>query len=69
VPEIVEHSVTGFVVNNLEEAIAATSEIERLDRRACRATFERRFTASRMASDYVRLYEQLISRADTDLVA
>ena len=69
VPEIIEHGVTGFVVNTLEEAIAATSQIERLDRRACRAAFERRFTAFRMASDYVRLYQQLIGRADTDLVA
>jgi glycosyltransferase involved in cell wall biosynthesis len=69
VPEILEDGVTGFVVQSLEEAIAATRDIERLDRAACRASFERRFTASRMASDYVRLYEQLIRKADTDLVA
>lgn len=69
VPEIVEEGLTGFVVTNLDDAIAATRNVERLERRACRASFERRFTASRMASDYVRLFEQLVRRADTDLVA
>jgi glycosyltransferase involved in cell wall biosynthesis len=69
VPEILEDGVTGFIVRDLDEAVAATREIERLDRAACRSSFERRFTASRMASDYVRLYEQRIGKADTDLVA
>jgi glycosyltransferase involved in cell wall biosynthesis len=69
VPEILEDGVTGFVVHDLDEAVAATRQVERLDRAACRSSFERRFTAFRMASDYVRLYEQLLGRADTDLVA
>jgi glycosyltransferase involved in cell wall biosynthesis len=69
VPEIVQEGETGFIVHDVNEAIAATREVERLDRAACRASFERRFTSFRMASDYVRLYEQLLGRADTDLVA
>ena len=69
VPEILEDGVTGFIVHDLDEAIAATREIERIDRAACRSSFDRRFTSFRMASDYVRLYERLLGRADTDLVA
>lgn len=60
VPEIIEDGVTGFVVSTLEEAVAATRRVGEISRRACRAAFERRFSASRMASDYVRLYEQVI---------
>ena len=46
VAEILEDGVTGFIVDNLEEAIAATARFERLDRRACRASFERRFSVA-----------------------
>ncbi len=49
VAEVVEHGVTGFVVDRLEEAIEATRAVDRLDRRRCRAAFESRFSATRMA--------------------
>jgi glycosyltransferase involved in cell wall biosynthesis len=62
VAEIIEDGVTGFVVDSLEDAIAATARIDALDRRRCRDTFDRRFTVSRMARDYVATYEQVISR-------
>ena len=61
VPEIIEPGVNGFVVDTLEEAIDATRHVDRLSRRACRTSFERRFSATRMASDYVRLYQSLIA--------
>ena len=69
VDEIVEPGVTGFIVDNLDEAIAATRRIEQIDRAACRAAFERRFSAPRMARDYVRVYEQVIRKGQADLVA
>jgi glycosyltransferase involved in cell wall biosynthesis len=70
VDEVVEHGVTGFVVDNLEEAIDVTKRTHTLDRRACRDAFSRRFSGSRMASAYVRLYRQLISSsAGADIVA
>jgi len=63
VPEIVEDGVTGFVVDSLEEAIAATRRVDQLRRADCRDAFERRFSAARMAADYVKVYEtQLASR-------
>ncbi len=61
VPEIVDHGVTGFVVETLEEAIEATRRIDSIDRRACRSAFERRFSASRMAQDHVATYTKVIA--------
>jgi glycosyltransferase involved in cell wall biosynthesis len=60
VPEVVDEGVTGFVVDNEDEAIAAVRRIGELDRRTVRATFERRFTARRMAEDYIRHYASLL---------
>ena len=60
VPEVIEHGVTGFVVDTLEEAVDATRNVHRLDRHQCRAAFERRFTLTRMADDYVKVYERLV---------
>jgi glycosyltransferase involved in cell wall biosynthesis len=63
VPEILEHGVTGFVCSDVDEAIAATRRVHTLDRRACRRAFERRFTATRMAEDYIRLYQRIGANA------
>ncbi|MBU6462195.1 MAG: glycosyltransferase family 4 protein [Bradyrhizobium sp.] len=61
VSEIVEESVSGFVVDTIEEAVAAVRRIGDLDRVRVRAEFERRFTAERMAHEYVRIYRQLLT--------
>jgi glycosyltransferase involved in cell wall biosynthesis len=63
VPEVIDDGVTGFIVGDETEAIVATKYLHRLDRDQVRATFDRRWTARRMAEDYVRLYEQLIRPA------
>ncbi len=60
VPEIIEDKVSGYLVNSMEEAFSAASMIERLDRRTCRSVFEKRFSAARMAGDYLKIYEQLL---------
>ena len=62
VSEVVDAGVTGFIVETVDEAIRATCDIGRLDRRVCRETFERRFSVTRMATDYLELYEQMISQ-------
>jgi glycosyltransferase involved in cell wall biosynthesis len=61
VPEVLEDGVSGFVVNDVEEAVRAVGRAQAMDRAGCRAAFEQRFTAERMARDYVRVYEQLIA--------
>ncbi len=61
VPEVIEEGVTGFVVSSEEEAVAALREAARLDRATVRARFEARFTAERMAADYVAIYRRLLA--------
>ncbi len=61
VREIVENGVTGFVVQDEQEAVAALTTIDTLDRARVRARFEERFTATRMAQEYVALYRQRIA--------
>jgi glycosyltransferase involved in cell wall biosynthesis len=64
VPEIMEDGA-GFVVKDVEEAARAVGSLASFDRRGCREAFESRFTAARMAEDYVRVYERLLERAPT----
>jgi glycosyltransferase involved in cell wall biosynthesis len=59
VPEVIEHGVTGFIVSNEDEAAAALRQIHTLDRALIRRRFEARFTARRMALEYVDIYEAL----------
>jgi glycosyltransferase involved in cell wall biosynthesis len=62
VPEIVDDGVTGFIVASEEEAAAAAKSLHRLDRSQVRRVFEERFTARRMAEDYLNVYRRLIAR-------
>ena len=70
VPEIVTDGVTGFVVPDLDTAIASIGRLPELRRAACRLDFEARFTARRMRRDYERAYRKLIrSQAAPPLLA
>jgi glycosyltransferase involved in cell wall biosynthesis len=68
VPEIIRDGRTGFVVDTLDQAVAALQQIETLDPAAIGAEFQLRFGAARMARDYVALYERLLSGATTSAV-
>lgn len=61
VPEVMTEGVTGFIVENEDEALAAIGKIDQIDRAGVRAHFDRNFTARRMAEDYVDLYRDLIA--------
>ena len=61
VPEVIDEGVSGFIVASVDEAVDAVGRLHLIDRASCRARFEKRFAADRMADDYVRLYERLIS--------
>ena len=63
VPEVIDPDVTGFIVDDIDQAVAAVKKVHLLDRARVRATFDRRFTARRMAEDYVDLYEELAQPA------
>jgi len=60
VEEIITPGVSGFIVDSLDEAVDATRRAATLDRRRVRAEFDARFTAPRMARDYLAIYEALI---------
>jgi len=59
VPEVVDEGVTGFIVDGEAEAVQAIGRVGELDRRQVRARFEQRFTARRMAEDYLGHYQAL----------
>jgi glycosyltransferase involved in cell wall biosynthesis len=60
VSEIVAHGETGFVVEDVEDAVEVIPRVAGLSRRRCRREFEKRFTAGRMARDYLKVYQKLI---------
>jgi glycosyltransferase involved in cell wall biosynthesis len=69
VPEVVTDGITGLLADGMDEAVRATARVDTMDRDACRAMFERRFTAERMADDYLRLYEQRLAGDEAALLA
>jgi glycosyltransferase involved in cell wall biosynthesis len=60
VPEIIDEGVTGVIVDTMAEAIAALPRVLMLDRKMVRQRFEQRFSAARMAKDYVDVYRSLL---------
>lgn len=66
VPEVVDHGVTGYIFENLQEGIQAIGCLPSFDRSVCRAVFERRFSARRMAEDYVNIFTRLIAGGMTE---
>jgi glycosyltransferase involved in cell wall biosynthesis len=63
VEEIVEPGITGAIVNNVDEAVRTLPRVLALNRRRIRRRFEQRFTATRMAKDYLAVYRSLLARA------
>ena len=59
VPEVIDEGVSGFMVEDIDEAVDAVHKARSLSRRAVRERFEQRFTIERVAHDYVRVYNSL----------
>jgi glycosyltransferase involved in cell wall biosynthesis len=66
-PEVIEDDLTGFVVEDINGAIGAVDRLGHLSRERIRRRFEERFTARRMALDYLSLYRRLADRAGPHL--
>ncbi|MCW8196438.1 glycosyltransferase [Proteobacteria bacterium 005FR1] len=62
IPEIIEHGITGFVVDSEAEMVQALNQLGQLDRQKIRAEFEKRFSSARMAQDYEGIYRRLVSK-------
>lgn len=68
VPEVLEEGRTGFFVNDVQQAAKAVAHVSQLSREECRRTFEERFSATRMAQDYLTLYERLTRRVTREVL-
>jgi glycosyltransferase involved in cell wall biosynthesis len=64
VPEIIEDGRTGFIVDNQDDAVAAVDRLVLIDRKSCRKEFEKTFSAHRMTSDYLAIYERIRSEGE-----
>ena len=62
VPEIIDPGVTGVIVDTMEQAVGMLPQVVALDRHAVRRRFEERFTATRMAKNYLQVYHALLKR-------
>jgi glycosyltransferase involved in cell wall biosynthesis len=62
VPEVIDDGVTGFVVEDMDAAVRAVGRVGELDRRRVREVFETRFSAARMAADYLAVYKRVAGR-------
>lgn len=60
VPEVIEHGVTGAIVDCIDQAVDAVRDAQYLDRQAVRRRFESRFTVSRMAQHYLAVFRRMI---------
>ena len=69
VPEIMEDGLTGFVVDDIDGAVAATARLDQLFRPSIRSRFEERFSSRAMALEYVRIYQELANTDDAVAVA
>jgi glycosyltransferase involved in cell wall biosynthesis len=63
VPEVMENGVTGFVVSEIDQAVEAIRRVHDLNRLGCREVFDKRFTVTRMANDYMTLFERISQEA------
>ena len=66
VPEIIENGTGGFIVETMDEAVAAVARVATLPRARVRSYFESRFTAAHMARAYVAAYETMIEKSLRD---
>jgi glycosyltransferase involved in cell wall biosynthesis len=60
-PEIIDHGRTGYLCQGEEDMTAAIADVHQIDRRQCRIAAERRFSLTRMAADYERLYRAILA--------
>ena len=60
-PEIIRDGETGYIVEDIEGAINAVASVTSINRSTCRADVEKRFSNTRMARDYVRVYETILN--------
>ena len=63
VPEIIQNAVTGFIVESIDEAVAAVGRLGLISRHKCRDVFDERFSSKIMADGYLNVYKKLIVKS------
>jgi glycosyltransferase involved in cell wall biosynthesis len=63
-PEVIDEGVTGFVVDTVDQAVAAVGRLADVDRVGCHTRARERFGADRMVADYLRVYRDLVARPE-----
>src|ERR1700730_11143942 len=61
VPEVMQEGLTGFIVEDMDQAVAAIEKISTIERTACRNVFEKRFTVARMAEEYIDVFQSMVT--------
>ncbi|MBM9603624.1 glycosyltransferase family 4 protein [Desulfopila inferna] len=64
VPEVIENGVTGFIVDDIREAVQAVQNIDAISRPKCHSAFKKRFSSTRMVEEYVKIYQKLLGTTD-----
>ena len=62
-PEIIDEGTTGFIVDNVDEAVEAVRRLGNVDRAVCRQVFEQRFSARSMGLSYLEAYKRVLHRS------
>ena len=65
VPEVIRHGVTGYICDDEDALVKAVGRLGKIDRAACRADAERRFSPGTMAEHYEQVYDRLLSHRKT----
>ncbi|SHM48582.1 glycosyltransferase family 4 protein [Mucilaginibacter sp. OK098] len=61
-PELIKHEKTGFLVDNIDEAVEAINQVNNIKRRDCREWSESQFSCDKMVGDYLKLYEYILDK-------
>ncbi|HEX3384066.1 MAG TPA: glycosyltransferase family 4 protein [Mucilaginibacter sp.] len=62
-PELILHGKTGFLVNNIDEAVASVADIPGLDRYECKKWSAEQFSQEKMVSEYIKLYHSVLAKS------
>lgn len=59
--ELILHDKTGFLVDNIEDAVKAVSNVVHIERRTCRQHVMQKFSKEKMTADYIKVYEKILT--------
>ena len=62
-PELIVHEKTGFLVDNVDEAVCALKDVKQIDRKSCRRWAEKKFSQEKMIDDYIKVYRKILAYA------